>query len=118
MIPRTSGDATSRDNHRVRRPEVVPKSSGYGRGGVGGGVGSGGAPGWGLGGGATEERDGGPESVGSDTASAASDINYMHESLRQYHPEDDEEGVSTEYEMCFGLFSYVDGFVCYCTYLM
>lgn len=31
------------------------------------------------------------ESAGSDTASAASDINYMHESLRQYHPEDDEE---------------------------
>lgn len=34
---------------------------------------------------------GGMESAGSDTASAASDINYMHESLRQYHPEDDEE---------------------------
>ena len=43
---------------------------------------------------------GGLESAGSDTASAASDINYMHESLRQYHcaeqdeGEDDEEGVS------------------------
>eukprot|EP00903_Cladosiphon_okamuranus_P015554 g14359.t1 len=37
---------------------------------------------------------GGLESAGSDTASAASDINYMHESLRQYHHEDeaDEEG--------------------------
>ncbi|CAM9709739.1 unnamed protein product [Ectocarpus sp. 4 AP-2014] len=37
---------------------------------------------------------GGMESAGSDTASAASDINYMHESLRQYHPEEgcDEEG--------------------------
>lgn len=40
---------------------------------------------------------GGPgraESVCSDSASAASDINYMHESLRQHHPEDGEEGVS------------------------
>ncbi|CAM9277658.1 unnamed protein product [Pylaiella littoralis] len=40
---------------------------------------------------------GGLESAGSDTASAASDINYMHESLRQYNlPEEgegDEEGV-------------------------
>lgn len=112
MIPRTAGDAgsASRENsssnsnssNRLKKPGFVPKSSGYGSyerrsgagaggwgEGVGGGVGFGGA-----GFGAGDEREGGPESVGSDTASAASDINYMHESLRQHHPEDEEEGVS------------------------
>lgn len=77
-----------------------PRGRGGGRGaGVVGGLG-------GLGGGWSPEESppergaggggggGMMESAGSDTASAASDINYMHESLRQYHPEeDDEEGV-------------------------
>lgn len=44
-----------------------------------------------------QERGGSLERPASDTASAASDINYMHESLRQYQPEEgddgDEEGV-------------------------
>ncbi|CAM9648429.1 unnamed protein product [Ectocarpus sp. 8 AP-2014] len=68
--------------------------------GVGGG-GGGGARAMGGGGGRAEAPTpemagggGGMEGAGSDTASAASDINYMHESLRQYHPEEgcDEEG--------------------------
>ena len=52
---------------------------------------------------------GGMESAGSDTASAASDINYMHESLRHYHPEDDEEeGVSMSPRLlCFFCFVFV-----------
>lgn len=69
--------------------------------GLGDGGGGGGARAMGGGGGRAEAPTpemagggGGIESAGSDTASAASDINYMHESLRQYHPEEgcDEEG--------------------------
>lgn len=44
---------------------------------------------------------GGPESVGSDTASAASDIYYVHESLRQHNPEEEEdEGVRRRHCYC------------------
>ncbi|CAN0192137.1 unnamed protein product, partial [Laminaria digitata] len=80
----------------VERFESINQSTSQVGQWYGGGVGMG--MGIGGGGGRAEapppERfggGGGMESAGSDTASAASDINYMHESLRQYHPEDDEE---------------------------
>lgn len=69
------------------------------------------------------ERAGGGglvESAGSDTASAASDINYMHESLRQYHPQEgeEEEGVSVGIRVQAWGFFQLDSVLIGCDFLM